>query len=51
MDSVSELRSIGDNKLALIEDKSCELVIAIRRSLHGEDVASLAGGLVLEAGL
>ena len=29
----------------------CELVIAIRRSLHGEDVASLAGGLVLEAGL
>lgn len=39
MDSVSELRRIGDKILAPSDDRSCELVMAIRRSLQGEDVA------------
>lgn len=51
MDSVSELRRMGDNKLAPIEDKSGELVIAISRSLQGDEVPCLEGGLVLELGL
>lgn len=50
MDSVSELRRMGDRILAPREDRSCELVMAISRSLQGEDVACRAGGLVLEAG-
>lgn len=50
MDSVSELRRIGDRMLAPREVRSCELVMAIKRSLQGEEVVWRAGGLVLEAG-
>lgn len=49
--SVSELRRMGDSRLAPSDERSGEFVMAIRRSLQGEEVASLEGGLVLEAGL
>lgn len=49
--SVSEFLRIGDSRLAPSDERSGELVMAIRRSLQGEEVPSLEGGLVLEAGL
>jgi len=50
MDSVSEFLRMGDRILAPREERSCEFVMAISKSLQGEEVACLAGGLVLEAG-
>lgn len=51
MDSLSELRRMGERMVGRSKEvKSCELVIAMRRSLQGDEVACRAGGLVLEDG-
>jgi len=51
MDSVSELRRMGERMVGRSREvRSWELVIAMRRSLQGDEVVCLAGGLVLEDG-
>jgi len=48
--SVSEDLRIGDSKEAPREERSGELLIAMRRSLHGEAIG-VCGGDALLAGL
>ena len=52
--NLSSIRASIKNLLHTSTPTLCspgELVMAIRRSLQGEEVPSLEGGLVLEAGL